>query len=269
MYDLNKLASWFQLCSSKYLGPVRFRILLDLFNDKVASVFNLSDDELIAISGISKQVVKGIREQEDKYHYSFEFMEKQVELANKCNGGIITLDNPNYPEFLKKSSMCHPILYYKGKIRNFLNYSKSIGIVGSRKSINQSIKIAGDTATHLAKNHWVVVSGLALGIDSVAHKSALEAGGLTIAVLGCGPDIVYPSDSRNIYEKISEKGLIISEFPFGSKIDDWKLQKRNKTIVAASLAVFVVQSSEKGGAMNAVKACIEQKKKNIHYTTNL
>ena len=195
-------------------------------------------------------------------------MDNQIETAEKCKGGIITIDDPDYPHVLRDSTMCHPILYYKGQIEKFTEYKKSIAIVGSRKASTKSIEIAKSTAFDLAKKQWVIVSGMALGIDSSAHKGALEVNGLTIAVLGCGPDIIYPKNSKELYENISDRGLIISEFPFGTKIEDWKLRKRNKTIVAAALGAFVVESSFKGGAMNAVKACQEQKKKIFTLTSS-
>lgn len=259
--ELKKLASWYHVSKSKYLGPVRFRTLLKIYGDKIVDIFNLSDKELLEIPGITKQVVKGIREQEGKFDDALAFMEKQLSLMEKCRGGIVTIDKGLYPKFLKSSTMCHPILYYKGNINKFADYKKAIAIVGSRKAINKSIEIAKNTAKDLVNDNWVIVSGLAFGIDSAAHTGALEGNGLTIAVLGCGPDVVYPSKSKEIYQFISERGLILSEFPFGTKVEEWKLRKRNKTIVAAALGAFVVQSTSKGGAMNAVKACQEQKKR--------
>ncbi|MFC1880978.1 DNA-processing protein DprA [Thermodesulfobacteriota bacterium] len=261
MYNVEKLAKFHHVSQSKYLGPVKFRALFKRYGTEIDSIFSLTDKELLELPGISKQVLKGIREQENNFNKSKDFMEKQIEMASKCGGGIVTIDDNSYPNVLKASSMCHPILYYKGNLNEFIQYEKAIAIVGSRKASIKSQEIARKTALELATKGWVIVSGLALGIDSSAHIGALQANGLTIAILGCGPDIIYPKDSKTIYEDISTKGVIISEFPFGTKIEDWKLRKRNKTTVAAAMGAFVVETAEKGGAMNAVKACKEQKKK--------
>lgn len=260
MSDLNKLAQWHQLSMSKYLGPVRFKALLDQYGAGVHRVFDLSDEELLDIKGITKQAVTGIREQASKYDESFEFMKKQLALADQCGGGILTLDSPDYPTFLKNSATSHAIIYYRGEIGKFKNYKKAVAIVGSREATDVSKVIAEETAKELARRDWVITSGLANGIDAAAHKGALAANGLTIAVLGCGPDVIYPAGSDSLNAQIADNGLILSEFPFGTKIDDWRLKKRNKTIVGAALGAFVVQTSKSGGAMNAVKGCQEQKK---------
>ncbi|RMH03589.1 MAG: hypothetical protein D6704_12405 [Nitrospirae bacterium] len=260
MSDLDKLAQWHQLSMSKFLGPIRFKALFDRFGPEVHRVFDLSDEELLSIKGITKQAVAGIREQAGKYEESYEFMKKQLALADQCGGGILTLDSPDYPIFLRKSATSHAIIYYRGEIGKFKDYKKAVAIVGSREATEESKVIAEETAKELARRGWVITSGLANGIDAAAHKGALAAKGLTIAFLGCGPDVIYPAGSDNLNAEIADKGLILSEFPFGTKVEDWRLKKRNKTIVGAALGAFVVQTSKSGGAMNAVRGCREQKK---------
>lgn len=260
MIKIEKLANWYMVSQCKYLGPVRFRELLKLLGEDIASIFSMTDERLLSIKGITRQVVQGIREQAESYDKWLKFAENQSQLMEKCGGGIILLDDPLYPKYLKESTMCHPILYYKGNIAKFQHYTKSIAIVGSRNASLESLTTAEKTAKELGKNGWVIVSGMALGIDSAAHKGALEAKALTMAVVGCGADIVYPSKSGDLYNQIVDNGVIISEFPFGTKVDAVWLQKRNKTIVAAAHGTFVVQTADDGGAMNAVRGCKEQKK---------
>ncbi len=262
MENLDKLALWYQVSKAKFLGPVRFRKLWRELGDDLGKIFTMRDEELLRIKGaITKQNLKGIHEQKNKFAESLGFMKRQVDLAAECGGGILTFDDPKYPKMLQKSTMCHPLLYYIGSIEKFTYFDKSIAIVGTRAPAVESANLARRTAHDLASHGWVIVSGLAKGIDSKAHEGALDAQGKTIAVLGSGPEYVYPLESKELYARIKSKGLIVSEYPFGSKPEDWKLKKRNKTTVALSVATLVVETSPKGGTMNAVKACKEQKKK--------
>ena len=262
MDRLQKLALWHQVSSADYLGPIRFRTLWENLRDDIGRIFQMSDTELLKFKGaITKQNVKGIREQADRYEKSLDFMRRQLEAADKYGGQILTLDDPQYPEPLRKSKMSHAIIYCVGQVGKFARYDKAIAIVGTRKAAQQSLTTAYEVARDLAAKGWVIVSGLAKGIDSAAHKGALDAGGKTIAVVGCGPDFIYPPDSRDLYERIRADGLILSEFAFGTKPEDWKLKKRNKTTVALATAVFIVETGARGGTMNAVKSCREQHKR--------
>jgi len=260
MHGTRTLAKWHQLSQARHLGPVRFKALVDTYGSDACEVFNLSDAELLGVKGITRQVVAGIRDQAGRFEESLEFIEKQLTLAQKVGGGIVTLDSPDYPEPLKKSPACHPLLYYRGQLAKFRAYTRAIAIVGSRNASNQGKEVARETARELASQGWVISSGLADGIDTSAHRGALEAHGLTVAVVGCGPDVVYPPGSADLNAEIVKKGLILSEFPFGTNTDGWRLKRRNSTIVGLAQGTFVVETRNKGGAMNAVKACQEQRK---------
>lgn len=261
--DIVKYANWFRVSTITYLGPIRFQALLEKVGPNVEKIFDKSEKELSTWKGIiTNQILRTMKKNKVKSkEESIAFAEKQAELAKKCGGKIVFLDDPEYPDFLKSSKMCHPVIYCIGDLKKFKKYNKSLAIVGTRGATDQSIEIAKTTAKNLAKKDWVIVSGMASGIDSAAHYGCIEGSGKTIAVLGCGPDIIYPPESKDLYEKMKDKHLILSEFPFGTRIEAWKLQKRNKTTVALTLGAFVVQTTVKGGSMNAVKACNEQKKK--------
>jgi DNA processing protein len=261
MTTLEKLATWYQVSSIQYLGPVRFKKLWEILGDRIGDVFSMSETDLKQLKGIiTPQTLEGIEKNRGKVLECRKFAVKQIDLARKHKGDILLLDDENYPKFLKESKMCHPILFCKGDIRKFQKYHRSVGIVGSRKASPHSLDLAYETARALAMNGWVVVAGMAKGIDTKAHLGALDGKGMTIGVLGCGVDNVYPPDNKELFARITINNLIVSEFPFGSRPEAWKLQKRNKTIVAMTQGIFVVQSTVKGGAMNAVRACSEQKK---------
>lgn len=261
MDTLDKLTLWYQVSTAKFLGPLTFKKLWEELRGDIAHIFSMTDEELLGHNGVvTSQNLKGIREQAGKAGDARAFMSQQLELCQRAGGRIVTLDEHDYPIVIRESQMCHPILYCIGDLANFVRYDKAMAIVGTREPAHESADLARRAARELAENDWVIVSGLAKGIDSCAHSGALDAGGRTIAVLGCGPDVLYPPDSAAIYEQIKINGLVLSEFPFGVRPDDWKLKRRNRTIVAMSSAVFIMETGATDGTMNAVRACAEQAK---------
>jgi DNA processing protein len=260
MNERQKLAEWHLLSQCKHIGPVRFRNILAHVGANLALVFEMSERELQDIPGMPGAAACQIRSLKPAMGSALDFAEGQLERIEKCRGGFLTLDHPLYPEPLRQSPVCHPILYYRGDIRRLDPSPPSIAIVGSRNALPESLQLARVPARELAGESWNIVSGLALGTDAAAHYGALDADGMTVAVMGCGPDVPYTVRSRKLYEEIVERGVIISEFPFGTRPEPWRLIRRNKTIIGLSQAAFVVQSAIKGGAMNAAKACREQGK---------
>jgi len=256
-----KLAVWHYVSSIQYLGPIRFRKLWEFLGNDIEQIYEMTEREFLGLKGIvTPQVLNGIKKQRNKRAESENFAKEQLIRAKECGGIIVLLDDQDYPSFLHRSKMCHPILYCIGKLENFSRYDKSIAILGTRKANEDSLSIANRVAKKLARQRWIIVSGMAKGIDASAHEGALDRGGRTIAVLGSGVDMPYPSEHRSLYNRIIENNLVCSEFPFGTRTNPIRLKKRNKTIVAFSLGAFVVQTSIKGGAMNAVRACKEQRK---------
>lgn len=256
-----KLARWHYVSNISYLGPVRFKRLYEMFGDDIERIFSMKEIELTALKNIvTPQVLDGIKKQRGKRRDSEIFAKEQLHLSKDCGGFIVLLDSPNYPNFLYDSTMCHPILFCRGQLHPFVDYRKSLAIVGTREAANASLNLAHETARELARKGWVIVSGMAKGVDAQAHEGALAENGKTIAVLASGVDKPYPPECRLLYERIIKKNLVISEYPFGARSIGLQLKKRNKTTVALSLGAFVVQTSKTGGAMNAVQACCEQHK---------
>ena len=226
MQNLEKLALWYQISLSSYLDPICFKRLWQALGDDIGKVFSMSDEELLRIKGvITSKVLKGIRKRQDSYRQAHEFMECQLNLANKCGGGILTLDDPCYPRILRNSKNPHPLLYYIGDIEKYVQIKSSIAIVGTEIPSDEFSFWAWNSAYDFASQGWAVVSGMANGIDSEAHKGSLQAKGKTIAVLGCGPDVIYPLEAKKLYHKIREKGLIVSEFPFGCEATEQAFKK--------------------------------------------
>ncbi len=138
------------------------------------------------------------------------------------------------------------ILYCRG---NWQPYYDSIGIVGTRKCTEYGKKVTTETATKLAYEGVTIISGMAKGIDGYAHSAAIKAGGYTIAVLGNGPDICFPSEHRSLMDAILKTGLIISEYPPGFHGSNSTFPQRNRIIAAFSDRILVVESGKKGGAL--------------------
>ncbi len=167
-----------------------------------------------------------------------------------CGGrgiDIITLDEPEYPENLRKVPDCPQVLFVKGSLlpRDRL----AVAIVGTRKASALGKAIAQEISGDLAKAGMTVVSGLAYGIDASAHRAALDKGNRTIACLGNGLDVLYPKANWEIYDKIPSSGALISEYRPGTQPKPWHFPERNRLIAGLSLGVVVVEAGEKSGAL--------------------
>ncbi|MEG0296030.1 MAG: DNA-processing protein DprA [Clostridium sp.] len=162
--------------------------------------------------------------------------------------GFITYGRTNYPERFYSLEIPPYAIYYKGNI-NLLYEENSISIVGSRRPTIYGANMCSRISSFIAKNDRVVVSGLAQGIDSVAHKAALDVDGKSIGVLGCGIDVVYPAGNRQLYERMSEFGLIVTEFQPHSKPLKFHFPMRNRLISAIGEKLVVVEASKKSGSL--------------------
>ena len=152
----------------------------------------------------------------------------------------------DYPVSLRHIALPPKVLYIKG---NLPRLDCSIGIVGSRRASTYGLKAAGDFAADLASAGLVIVSGGAKGIDSAAHKGALQAGGSTIAVLGCGIDVVYPRENTALFEQICSNGALVTEFAPGTEPLAANFPSRNRIINGMTKGMLVVEAAKKSGAM--------------------
>lgn len=213
---------------------------------------------------------------EDKENNLKELIEKKFkfkpsgfsknEILDKANGivekskeqgmGILSLFDKEYPFNLKQIDNPPYILYYKGDLKKLRR--NSISIVGTRNPTNESRKYAFDMAAKLSALNITVVSGMAKGIDKEAHIGAISSLVNSAAVLGNGIDIVYPSENLKVYNKLIEKGIIISEFEVGRKPDRMNFPRRNRIISGLSYATIMVEASSKSGALITVDFALNQ-----------
>ena len=186
---------------------------------------------------------------------------KQVRSASQHGVSLLTYDDDAYPKVLYESNIAHPILYARGAL-DVLKKRKTVAAVGSRK-ISPYYTVLHRGFTQIAvREGFAVVSGFATGADAVGHEAALNADGATIAVMPCGLDRPFPPENAALWDNLlkASGGVAVSEFGLGVRASSLTLRKRNKTIVGLALGVLVSQTSAKGGAMNAYRFALEQKK---------
>jgi DNA processing protein len=232
-----------QLMAIPGIGSLRIKNLVNYFKD-TELIFRASLRELMNVEGIDKGLAKRIFEQRDK---NLDFVNEQLARVKKLGVKIITLWDSEYPELLRKIYDPPLVLFVRGEITERDRYS--IAIVGTRTPTNYGKMICEKFAEELAKMNLTIVSGFARGIDTIAHISAIRAGGRTIAVLGSGVDYIYPPENRKLVESVISNGAIISEFPMGTKPDAMNFPRRNRIISGMSIAVLIVETSRTGGAM--------------------
>ncbi|MBI2542325.1 DNA-protecting protein DprA [Candidatus Woesearchaeota archaeon] len=256
--DLKELGAILNLLEVKGFGPVKFKTFFKAYKS-FQKVFDMTKEELESEFKLKKEVVSQILERKPKLEYFEHEAHKIIEKTNLNQVKIITFFEQDYPKTLFESSHSVPILYVKGNLST-LNKLKSCAVVGTRKPDEWAIENGKIAVKKLVNDGFCIVSGLAMGLDAIAHKTALDNSGDTIAVLGCGIDVDYPKENLILKNEIIKHGIIISEYPPGTKVQDFALKKRNKIIVGLSNYVLIVQTSEKGGTMNSYIAAKEQKK---------
>ena len=219
----------------------RISPLLCEYYDSFETIYNADSEELAMISGISEAHIKKL---EDKN------LVRAKEIVEECTAlgiDIITIFDDAYPENLKNIP-CPPILLYvKGKLPTDKNIP-SIAIVGSRRPSNYGAKMAEKFAEDLGRRGFMVVSGMARGIDTSAHKGAIRAEALTVAVLGCGVDVLYPPENGAIKDLIEHSGAVISEFAPGTSPLPTHFPVRNRIVSGMSNAVLVVEGKASSGS---------------------
>ena len=243
-------APWLALGRIRGVGGVSFKKITARFADP-AAVFRASAAELAEIEGLHREVIHSIANFND-----WAEIDKEIQRARAAGIKMIPFSDAAYPASLRAIADPPPLLYVKGELRD--NDSRAIAIVGSRSASDYGRRIARDLARGLASFGFTVVSGMARGIDGMAHESALQAGGRTLAVLGSGVDHAYPPEHEMLYRRISENGAVISELPMGARPIAFNFPARNRLISGLSLGVVVVEATEKSGSLITASLAAEQ-----------
>ena len=183
-------------------------------------------------------------------------LEAEMEKLDHYGVKVFTWHDPEYPPRLKEIYDYPPILYVRGSLLPEDEWC--LAVVGTRRATVYGRQVTEEIVADLARSKITIVSGLAKGIDSVAHHSALEAGGRTIAVFGCGLDVVYPSENANLARRIIQQGALISEYPLGTRPKADNFPRRNRIMSGLSLGVLITEASKTSGAMITAHLALEQ-----------
>ena len=253
--NLEQLTDLFLLLSIDGIGPGKFRNLLAKFRS-TKNILSADFQALMNVEGISTNLAKRIQKVSHEREKAEKFTEKELNKLEKLGGKYITIWDQEYPSILKKI-YDPPILFYiLGELADSDQYS--IAVVGTRQPTNYGKVTAEKISMDLAKQGITIISGMARGIDSIAHNSAIKSGGRTIAVIGSGLDVIYPPENKKLFYKIAESGAVISEFSLGTKPDAQNFPRRNRIISGLSLGVVVIETGITGGAMQTAAFALDQ-----------
>ena len=240
---------WLALKLVPGLGTRTSGKLLDRFRGPQA-IFRASRTELEA-AGVSGAVAQSIAS-----GITFEDAAAQQDKALEAGAAILTLGDPGYPQVLREIFDPPVVLFARGRVE--LLQSLAVAVVGTRRPTPYGLAVAERLSGDLSHAGLTIVSGMARGVDTAAHKGALAAGGDTVAVLGCGVDVVYPSENRKLSADLAVKGLIVSEFPMGAVAFPQNFPIRNRIISGISLGVLVVEGAQYSGSAITAKLAMDQ-----------
>ncbi len=265
-YDLKEIASIKTLLSTEGIGPVLFLNLLSKF-PSAEEILEASPNELKKAGNVGDKLAQRIVTTRNMLHDIQAETEKEVEAVTKLGGIIITYSDEDYPLLLKQIQSPPIMLYVLGEMKEV--DSNAVAIVGTRRPTSYGKEQAEKFAKELVENNITIVSGLARGIDTIAHASALKFGGRTIAVIGSGLDVIYPAENKKLAKMIEENGAVISEYPLGTKPDAQNFPKRNRIISGLSLGSLIVETKVNGGAMYTANFALEQNREVFSVPGNL
>jgi DNA processing protein len=231
------------------IGPITTRRLLAAFDGDPARALAASAGELKRIERVGPVIAETIT----GWRNHFDLAKEEASLA-KLGGKFVTADEPGYPPSLRDIPDPPAGLYCLG---DYTGADRAAAIVGSRRATLYGLAVAKRLAGDLARLGFWVVSGGARGIDLAAHEGALEAGGKTAVVLGCGVDMVYPPEHLDLFRRIAAQGAVFSEFPLGRGADKQTFPMRNRLIAGMSRAVIVVESDVNGGSMITARQAVD------------
>lgn len=236
---------WLAWSQINGVGPVLLKRIQQHF-ETLENAWKASERALLQVNGLGPKLIANILIQRSQLNPQL-----LLEEHSRRNPHFWTPADADYPRLLWEISSPPPVLYYRGQVKLAENQGQipGIGIVGTRFPTEHGKRWTKKISMGLAKSDFTVISGLAAGIDGQAHRSCLEAGGRTIAVLGTGLDLVYPPQHQNLFEEIAEKGLILSEYPVGTKPDRGNFPARNRIIAGLSRAILVMEAPEKSGSL--------------------
>ncbi len=246
----DELRDWLRLLAVPGIGVVRYNLLLAAFGSP-RGVFAAGKRRLLEADGISDTLASALLAGPDDG-----FAEGQLAACERFGASIVCREDPGYPPLLRRLTDAPPLLFVLGALPPAA--TGAVAIVGSRTASQYGKRMAETLARGLAAQGIAVVSGMARGIDSAAHRGALEAGGSTVAVLGCGVDRCYPPENAALRDRIVRAGAVVSEYPFGTEPLAGHFPSRNRIITGMSLGTVAVEAREDSGVFSSVRWASDQ-----------
>lgn len=248
-WDDPELPYWLAFNRARGIGPARFRLLLEAFGTAEAAWGARIADWQAA--GLDARTASALERQRRTI-----VPEAEVERLLQLHVGVLCLRDPEYPRLLREIPLPPPVLYVRGAFAAEDEWA--VAIVGTRRASAYGKQITERLARELAEQGITIVSGLARGIDTVAHTAALDAGGRTIALLGCGPDLVYPPENAKLAARMIERGAIVTEFAPGRQPEPGNFPARNRLISGLAMGVLVTEAPMDSGALITTRFAAEQ-----------
>jgi DNA processing protein len=248
--SLKSAEPWLLLSTVPGVGQIRLSRLIQHFGSP-EKVFKARDKDLLSLEGMNRKIIEGIKRGGNRKR-----VEEELARMQRYRISLVTNRETSYPENLRTFENSPPFLYVRGSL--LPRDQNAIAIVGSRKATFYGKGIAEEFGFELAKRGVTIVSGMARGIDTAAHNGALKAQGRTLAILGCGVDMVYPPENRGLRDRIIESGAVLSEFHLGTQPIAGNFPQRNRIISGLSLGVICVEASDDSGVFSTVQWAADQ-----------
>lgn len=247
--DDSRAGYWIALNRIKGIGPARLSALLEVTGG-IEAAWHATIQQLRE-ARIDRTTIETLLEERRTIDPS-----QEIAAVRRAGCTVITWDDPDYPAELRNIDRSPPVLYVRGTL--VTEDALAVAVVGTRHASTYGREVAHTLGTELARSGVTVISGLALGVDTVAHRAALEAGGRTLAVLGSGVDQIYPSQNRTLGLEVTQRGALISDYPLGTKPEARNFPPRNRIISGLSRAVVIVEAGERSGALITAEFAAEQ-----------
>jgi DNA processing protein len=244
------------------IGPAKIQALLGHFNS-LEQAWKATDGQLRDI-GFDSRAIQSLNEVRQNFD-----LDQYAERVETSGVSVVTWDSSDYPDLLREIPAAPPLLFLRGQLEPIDRWA--VAVVGTRRLSAYGRQVTRDLVSGLVNNGITIVSGLARGIDAVAHRTALEEGGRTIAVMASGIDKIYPPEHRDLARDIvAGHGALVSDYPFGAEPESNHFPARNRLISGLSLGVVIVEAGEKSGALITARFALEQNREvfavpgNIH-----
>ena len=241
---------WLGFNLVKGIGPAKVQALLDYYGS-LANAWQANEFELQKI-GLDKRAITTFLKTRQEID-----LDTELARLERANISLLTWETEKYPSYLREIPNPPPLIYYQGEILEQDRWA--VAVVGTRRLTAYGRQVTKDLVAGLVQNNITVVSGLARGIDAIAHKTAVDLGGRTLAVLGSGLDCIYPADNRTLAQEIAQgHGAIISEYGLGVQPEAKNFPPRNRIISGLSLGVIIVEAGTRSGALITTNFALEQ-----------